>query len=146
MKMKAIFLAAALALGSGAAGAQQFDYGFAGLMGKANRVTLPDLTLGSGKPVQEAPVDLKSGAYYKMKIVADGSAELALSGGDFFRAIWINEIVINNIEVRPMGVHSLEFDAAGEAEISFIAVVPGSFSLSIPGSSGDSQKAVFNIR
>jgi hypothetical protein len=144
--MKAVFMAAALALMAGAAGAQQFDYGFAGLMGKANRADLPPLTLGSGKPVAEAEYELKSGGYYKMKIVADGSAELALSGGDFFRAIWINEIVINNIEVRPMGVHSLEFDAAGEAEISFIAITPGSFALSIPGSSGDSQKAVFNIR
>lgn len=94
----------------------------------------------------EAPYDLKSGAYYKMKIVADGSAELALSGGDFFRAVWINEIVINGIEIRPMGVHSLEFDNAGEAEISFIAVVPGSFTLSIPGTDGESQRAVFNIR
>lgn len=145
--MKAYLIAAALALGGTGAVAQQFDYGFAGLMGKANRVTLPDLVLGSGKPVQpDGPVDLKSGAYYKMKIVADGSAELALSGGDFFRAIWINEIVINKIEVRPMGVHSLEFDAGGEAEISFIAITPGSFALSIPGSHGDSQKAVFNIR
>lgn len=144
--MKASILAAALALAAGSAGAQQFDYGFAGLMGKANRADLPPLTLGSGKPVAEAEYELKSGGYYKMKIVADGSAELALSGGDFFRAIWINEIVINNIEVRPMGVHSLEFDAAGEAEISFIAITPGSYALSIPGSSGDSQKAVFNIR
>ncbi len=145
--MKAIIVAAALALTAGAATAQQFDYGFAGLMGKANRVTLPDLTLGSGKPVQpDGPVDLKSGTYYKMNIVADGSAELALSGGDFFRAIWINEIVINSIEVRPMGVHSLEFDAAGAAEVSFIAITPGTYTLSIPGSHGDSQKAVFNIR
>ena len=111
--MKGLFLGALLALAAGTAGAQQFDYGFAGLMGKANRSDLPELTLGSGKPVAEAPIDLKSGGYYKMKIVADGSAELALSGGDFFRAIWINEIVINNIEIRPMGVHSLEFDAAG---------------------------------
>lgn len=147
--MKAIAIAAALALAlTGSASlAQQFDYGFAGLMGKANRVTLPDLMLGSGKPVQpDGPVDLKSGTYYKMNIVADGSAELALSGGDFFRAIWINEIVINKIEIRPMGVHSLEFDAGGTAEISFIAITPGSFSLSIPGSSGESQKAIFNIR
>ncbi|WP_225028132.1 cupredoxin domain-containing protein [Xinfangfangia pollutisoli] len=145
--MKAGILAAALAaLVAGGAAAQQFDYGFAGLMGKANRVELAPLTLGSGKPVAEAPYDLKSGTYYKMKIVADGSAELALSGGDFFRAIWINEIVINGIEVRPMGVHSLEFDNAGEAEVSFIAIVPGSYTLSIPGSHGDSQKAQFNIR
>lgn len=145
--MKAGILAAALAaLVAGGAAAQQFDYGFAGLMGKANRVELAPLTLGSGKPVAEAPYDLKSGTYYKMKIVADGSAELALSGGDFFRAIWINEIVINGIEVRPMGVHSLEFDNAGEAEVSFIAIVPGSYTLSIPGSHGDSQRAQFNIR
>ncbi|WP_299360348.1 hypothetical protein [uncultured Paracoccus sp.] len=141
-----MILAAALAVTAGAGAAQQFDYGFAGMMGKANRVDLPPLTLASGKPVQDAPYDLKSGAYYRMKIVADGSAELALSGGDFFRAVWINEIVINDIEVRPMGVHSLEFDDAGEAEISFIAVMPGSYSLGIPGSSGDSQKAVFNIQ
>lgn len=144
--MKKLFLAATVALSAGAVSAQQFDYGFAGLMGKANRADLPTLTLGSGKPVAEGEIAIKSGGYYKMKIVADGSAELALSGGDFFRAIWINEIVINNIEIRPMGVHSLEFDAAGEAEISFIAITPGTYSLSIPGSSGDSQKAVFKIQ
>ena len=136
---------AALVLAALPASAQQFDYGFAGLMGKANRVELAPLTLGSGKPVAEAPYALKSGAYYRMKIVADGSAELALSGGDFFRAIWINEIVINNIEIRPMGVHSIEFDAAGEAEISFIAITPGTYTLSIPGSSGESQRATFTI-
>ena len=144
--MKTWMFAGALALVAGVAGAQQFDYGFAGLMGKANRADLAPLTLASGSPVAAEPYELKSGAYYKLKIVANGSAELALSGGDFFRAVWINEIVINNIEIRPMGMHSLEFDAAGEAEISFIAVTPGSFTLSIPGSSGDTQKAVFNIR
>lgn len=144
--MKAVILVAGLAISASAVAAQQFDYGFAGLMGKANRVELAPLTLASGKPVQSEPYSLKSGAYYKMKIIADGSAELALSGGDFFRAIWINEIVINKIEIRPMGVHSLEFDAAGEAEISFIAITPGTFALSIPGSFGDTQKAVFKIQ
>ncbi|WP_395540488.1 hypothetical protein [Neotabrizicola sp. sgz301269] len=144
--MKKLVLAGMLALAAAPLAAQQFDYGFAGLMGKANRVELPPLTLASGKPVAEKPYDLKSGGYYKMKIVADGSAELALSGGDFFRAIWINEIVINGIEIRPMGVHSMEFDNAGEAEISFIAVMPGSFALSIPGTDGQSQRAEFNIR
>lgn len=144
--MKAIILGAVMALGAAAATAQQFDYGFAGLMGKANRADLPELTLASGQPVAEGPIALKSGGYYKIKIVSDGSAELALSGGDFFRAIWINEIVINGIEIRPMGVHSIEFDEAGEAEISFVAITPGSYGLSIPGSEGDSQKAVFNIQ
>ncbi|MGL4311330.1 MAG: hypothetical protein ACRCSU_12675 [Paracoccaceae bacterium] len=141
--MKPIFaLCAALA----AAPASAFDYGPSGIMTKDNRVDLPPLTLASGKAVAEAPYDLQSGTYYTISIVSDGSAELALSGGDFFRAIWINEVVINDIEIRPTGVHSLEFDDAGEATISFIAVTPGTYELSIPGTSGDSQKAVFNIR
>lgn len=89
---------------------------------------------------------LKSGGYYTIAIQADGSAELALSGGDFFRAIWVNEVVINDIEVRPMGMASLEFDDEGEAEVSFIAIQPGTYELSIPGSIGDSQKAVFTIQ
>ncbi|TWI33417.1 hypothetical protein IQ24_02560 [Paracoccus sulfuroxidans] len=138
--------AAAAATTEAAATGAQFDYGPSGIMARANRADLAPLTLGSGKNVAEAPYDLKSGGYYRIKIVSDGSQELALSGGDFFRAVWVNEVVINDIEIRPMGVHSLEFDAAGEAEISFIAIQPGSYSLSIPGSTGETQKAVFNIR
>lgn len=140
--MKHLLLAALLAATPAAA----HDLGFAGLMSAKNRETLEPLTLASGQPVAKAPYTLKSGTYYKLKIIADGSAELALSGGDFFRAIWINEIVINKIEIRPMGVHSLEFDDEGEAEISFIAIKPGTYELKIPGSSGESQKAVFTIQ
>lgn len=135
------FVAAVLATPAAA-----HDYGFAGLLSKNNRETLAPLTLASGKPVAEAPYMLKSGMYYKIKMIADGSAELALSGGEFFRAVWVNEIVINKIEVRPMGVHSIEFDAGGEAEMSFIAIKPGTYELSIPGSTGDTQKAVFVIQ
>lgn len=122
------------------------DYGFAGLMAKDNRADLPPLTLAAGKPVADGPYHLKSGTYYRIDITADGSQELALSGGDFFRAIWINEIVVNDIEIRPMGVHSLEFDSAGTAHMSFVPIVPGTYKLSIPGSSGESQSATFVIQ
>ena len=122
------------------------DYGFAGLLARDNRTDLPPLTLSSGKPVAGGTYALKSGTYYRIDMVADGTAELALSGGDFFRAIWINEIVINDIEIRPMGVHSIEFDAAGEANMSFIAIVPGTYTLSIPGSHSETQSATFVIQ
>jgi hypothetical protein len=122
------------------------DFGFAGLLARDNRADLPPLTLASGKPVADGPYHLKSGTYYRMDIVADGTAELALSGGDFFRAIWINEIVIEDIETRPMGVHSIEFDSAGTAQMSFIAIVPGTYRLSIPGSDSESQSATFVIQ
>jgi hypothetical protein len=122
------------------------DYGVAGLLARDNRADLPPLTLSSGKPVAEGTYELKSGTYYRIDIVADGTAELALSGGDFFRAIWVNEIVVNDIEIRPMAVHSIEFDAAGTANMSFIAIVPGTYRLSIPGSDSESQSATFVIK
>ncbi|MBN9673768.1 hypothetical protein [Roseibium aggregatum] len=123
------------------------NLGFAGLLAACNRGEPIELTLASGKPLSEkGTYTLQSGAYYKLMITADGSAELAISGPDFFRAIWMNEIVINQIEVRPMAVDSLEFDAAGTAELSFVAIKPGSHVLRIPGSTGDSQKVTFNIQ
>ncbi|MFC3167408.1 hypothetical protein [Paracoccus fontiphilus] len=124
----------------------KFDYGFSGIMARDNRTDLAPLTLASGQPVAGGAYTLKSGGFYRIAINADGSQELALSGGDFFRAIWINEIVINDIEIRPMGVHSIEFDNAGTAVISFVAVTPGRYTLSVPGSSGETQQAVFNIQ
>ncbi|MDP0928093.1 hypothetical protein Q0601_12985 [Paracoccus onubensis] len=126
--------------------AGKFDYGFSGVLARDNRTDLAPLTLASGQPVASDEYTLKSGGYYRIDINADGSQELALSGGDFFRAVWVNEVVINDIEIRPMGVHSLEFDDAGTASMSFIAIVPGRYTLSIPGSSGETQQAVFNIQ
>jgi len=120
--------------------------GFAGLLAKCNREELPPITMASGKPLAEEALKLQSGAYYKIEIISDGSAELALAGADFFRAIWINEVVINDLEIRPLGLDSFEFDDEGVIELSFIAIKPGRYSLRIPGSTGDSQKVSISIQ
>lgn len=125
---------------------QHHDYGPSGILSRANREDLPPLTLAAGKPLAQGEYTLQSGGYYRIEITADGSQELALSGGDFFRAVWVDEIVVNDIEVRPMGVHSLEFDAAGTARLTFVAIVPGRYVLSVPSARGESQQAVFTIR
>lgn len=105
------------------------DLGFAGLLSKKNSVDLAPLTISSVKPLAAKPLVLKSGTYYEIEIISDGSAELQLSGSEFFRAIWIDEIVINKLEVRPMGLHSIEFDDEGTVEISFVAIKPGRYVL-----------------
>ncbi len=119
--------------------------GFAGLLSSCNRGKPIEIKLSSGQPLGEDVV-LESGTYYKMNITADGSAELALTGASFFRAIWMNEIVINKIEIRPMAIDSLEFDAAGEAEVSFIAIKPGTYTLRIPGTTGKTQQIKISIK
>lgn len=115
-----------------------------GLLTKA--IELPPITLSAGKPLAEKPYELESGKHYKITIKADGSQELAIEGPKFFRNVWVNEIVINDIEVRAIGVDSIEFDDEGEARLTFITIRPGIFELKIPGSRGESQKAVFNVK
>ncbi|MDX1205749.1 hypothetical protein CN186_06615 [Sinorhizobium medicae] len=122
------------------------DMGFAGLLAKCNRGEPIEITLASGKPLGKGAITLQSGAYYEMQITADGSAELAITGASFFRAIWMNEIVVNGIEVRPMAIDSLEFDEAGTATLSFIAIKPGTYEVRIPETSSDSQKVSISIQ
>ncbi len=120
-------------------------FGAAGIMSRDNREDLPPLTLSAGVPLNESgKLELKSGTYYEVEIEADGSQELALAGADFFRAIRIDEIVIEGIEIRPLGVDSLEFDEAGTAEISFLAIKPGTYYFGVPGS--DLQKLEITIK
>lgn len=122
-------LIAALAAAAIALPAAAHDLGLAGLLSNKNSEDLPPLTISSEHPIAEADWVLKSGTYYEVEIEADGSAELQLDGAEFFRAIWIDEIVINDMEVRPLGLHSLEFDDEGTVEIGFIAIKPGTYVL-----------------
>ena len=122
------------------------NLGFAGLMAKCNKGEEIELTLSSGAPLHDGDIKLESGAYYEMMITSDGSAELALQGAGFFRAIWMDEIVINDIEVRPMAVDSFEFDDAGTLELGFIAIKPGQYELAVPGARGDSQRVKISIQ
>ena len=114
------------------------ELGYAGLLSGKNKGEMPELTLAAGQPLSPEPtITLESGKYYELEIVSDGSQELALAGSDFFRAIWIDEVVINELEVRPYGIDSVEFDDEGEMEIGFVAIKPGTYRLGVPGSDGD---------
>jgi hypothetical protein len=144
MSLKGVLYGSALAIGlsllhGGEANAQ------AGLL-TGGATDLEPITLSSGKPLVETPYELESGKYYRLPINADGSAELAISGAEFFRNVWIDEVVINEIEVRPLGVDSIEFDDEGTATITFVTIRPGRFVLRIPGTTGETQQAVFNIK
>ena len=133
----ALFLSSALLV--------NFVHAQAGLL-TGGAVKLAPITLGSGQRLAEQDYELESGKYYKLDINSDGTAELAIEGPNFFRNVWINEIVINDIEIRPLGIESLEFDAEGTATISFVTIRPGRFELKIPGTKGESQRAIFNVQ
>jgi hypothetical protein len=138
---RAALFAALIAM---AVGAPLLAHAQQGLLTRAQK--LDPLKLSSGKPLAEKPYELESGKHYRLAIQADGTAELGVAGADFFRNVWINEVVINHIEVRPTGLDSIEFDAKGEAEITFVTIRPGKFTLRVPGTTSDAQQAVFNVK
>lgn len=121
-------------------------FGMAGILSARNKEDLPPIILSAGMPISEAPWELKSGTYYEFEIEADGSQELALVGPEFFRAIWIDEIVIEGLEIRPLGLDSVEFDEAGTMEIGFLAIKPGTYYMKIPGTTGETQRIEITIK
>jgi hypothetical protein len=122
------------------------EIGLAGLMDRSNRTDLPPINLTAGELKPGGEYDLLAGGYYTLDIVSDGTQEIAIEGPGLFRAVWINEVVINDIEVRPLGLDSIEFDDAGTVSLSFVAITPGQYDIRIRGTTGDSQRAAFTIQ
>jgi hypothetical protein len=137
--------AAPAAAAAPAFGARTLEIGAAGLMERSNRTDLDPIQLTAGALNSAGTYKLLSGGYYRIKVVSDGTQEQAIEAPGLFRNVWVNEVVINDLEVRPLGLDSIEFDDEGEVEISFIAITPGTYDLRIRGTSGDTQKATFTI-
>lgn len=137
-------LAAALVLPA-ALPARTLELGFAGLLDAGNRTDLAPIRLTAGRMETDGDYKLYSGGYYRLEIVSDGTQELAIEGPEFFRNVWVNEVVIEEIEVRPLGLASIEFDDAGSAEISFVAIVPGQYELRLARTSGETQRIIVTI-
>lgn len=147
MKILAIATAAVLSLATaGLAQTRTIELGMAGVMDRSNRTDLSPINLTAGQLNAEGPYQLLSGGYYTIDIISDGTQEIAIEGPGLFRAVWINEIVINDLEVRPLGLDSIEFDDEGTVSMSFVAITPGQYDIRIRGTSGDSQRVAFTIQ
>lgn len=148
MRLFGFATGAAIALLAGPAVAQNrtIEVGFAGLMAASNRTDLPPINLTAGRLLSGGPYELLSGGYYRIDIVSDGTQEIAVEGPALFRNIWINEIVIDDLEIRPLGLDSIEFDDEGTVSMSFVAITPGQYEVRIRGTTGATQRAEFIVQ
>jgi hypothetical protein len=131
--------AAALALGAGAAVAE------GNLASDATR--LPDLALDSAAlSVSWTEQELETGQYYRWRIVHDGGEEFQIVAPDLFRNSWINQVVIDDLEVKPMGLHSVEFDDEGTIDIWFVPIRPGNYDFGVAGFESRGMAGTFVVR
>ena len=76
---------------------------------------------------------LETGKYYRIDITSDGGEEIAVVAPELWRNSWINQIVVNDLEVKAADLYSVEFDDAGTFNISFVPVRPGEYKIYVPG-------------
>ena len=94
----------------------------------ANATRLPDLMIDSDAlTFSETTFELETGKYYRLRIVHDGGEELAVVAPELFRNSWINQVIINDLEITPYGLYSVEFDDEGTVDVWFVPIRPGEY-------------------
>lgn len=114
----------------------------------SNATRLPDMVLDSAElTVSETTFELETGKYYRWRIVHDGGEEFAIVAPELFRNSWINQVVINDLEVKPMGgLYSVEFDDEGTIDVWFVPIRPGAYEFAVDGYESRGMAGVFNVK
>ena len=114
----------------------------------ASRATrLPEMMIDSAAlTLSETEFQVETGKYYRWRITHDGGEEFQILAPDLFRNSWINQVVINDLEVQPNGLYAIEFDDEGTIDVWFVPIRPGNFDLWINGSRNRGLAGKFVVR
>ena len=86
------------------------------------------LKIDAAKGFSKKVFQLETGKYYRWRIISDGRDEYSFVFPELSRNAWIDQVVIENKEVKPFGgIHSLEFDEEGEIDVYFVPIRPGKY-------------------
>lgn len=99
----------------------------------SNPVDLPELMLRGDLTMSETEYQLETGKYYRISISSDGEEEFAWFSPELFRNSWVNQVVVNDLEVKAADIYSLEFDAAGTFVLTFVPLRPGQYDFYVAG-------------
>ena len=110
---------------------------------------VPELILGSAQDsftVNQKDFELIAGQGYRWKITSAAGLEYKFAT-DLFRNVWMNQIVINDLEVHMNGAPAwLEFDAEGTMQVQFTTVRPGTYTWSVPDLADKGMKGTIIIK
>lgn len=110
---------------------------------------VPELVLGSKDSeftVNQKDFELVAGQGYRWKITSAAGLEYKFVT-DLFRNVWMNQIVIEDLEVHMNGAPAwLEFDAPGTINVQFTAVRPGEYTWSVPDLADKGMKGKITIK
>lgn len=93
---------------------------------------LEEIRIDGAEGFSVSEIDLETGTFYRLRITSDGKDEYFFSAPNFFNSIWFDQIVINDLEIKPTGIYGLEFDDKGSIDLFFVPIKMGKFKFSIP--------------
>ena len=109
-------------------GAMMFSAAYAEGNLAAQPTDLEPLALDASLNFSVKEYQIETGKYYRWEISSDGGEEFLVKAPELWRNAWINQVVINDIEVKPLGgIEGVEFDDEGSAVIWFIVLRPGEY-------------------
>lgn len=109
-------------------------------------IRLDPLELIAAKGFSMDRYEIETGVYYRWRIRSDGLEEYKLVAPDFFRQIWVDQVVIEKKEVKPFGLHAVEFDDKGDIDIWFVPIRPGNYRFYVEGLETQGFSGVFIVK
>jgi ABC-type amino acid transport substrate-binding protein len=111
--------------------------------------SVPELIIGSpdnSYTANRKDFELVAGQGYRWKITRKGDLEYKFAT-DLFRNSWIDQIVINDLEVHMNGAPAwLEFDVNGTILVEFTTVKPGQYTWSDPDLADKGLKGTITVK
>ena len=105
------------------------------------------ITIDSRAPsFSQTEFQIETGKYYRLTITHDGLEEMQWTSPELFRNSWINQIVIEDLEIKPLAIYSVEFDDAGDIVIFFVPVRTGNFDFWVVGMEERGLRGTFVVR
>lgn len=101
----------------------------------ASRATrLEPLVIAGDLSFSQKEYRLETGKYYFWTIESKDGEEFRIEAPLLFRNSWLEQVVINGIEVHALGaIFGIEFDDPGVARVQFVPIRPGEYSFYAAG-------------
>ena len=108
---------------------------------------LPEIQIDGVEGFSIRELILEAGRFYRLKMTSDGRDEYLVQSPDgFFRSLFIDQVVINNLEVKTATLWGLEYDDDGTIEVYFVPMRVGNFSMGIKGLELDGFTTSITVR
>jgi uncharacterized cupredoxin-like copper-binding protein len=95
----------------------------------------------------QTEIALETGKPYRLDVSSDGLEELGVMMPDLLQNSWLNQLVIDDLEIKLNGAFSsIEYDDEGTISVSFVPIRPGNYAFYAPGYEKAGLTGTFVVR